>query len=89
MKASHYPGCSLEGAALDYAASIAGATPMLDLDLAEIEDWNCCGASAAPSSDSHLAMTLPARNLALAEAAGLDLVAPCALSLFPQSLKGG
>jgi heterodisulfide reductase subunit B len=79
MKVSYYPGCSLEGTALDYAASIAAVAPMLDLGLAEIEDWNCCGASAAHSIDSHLALTLPARNLALAEAAGLDVVVPCAL----------
>jgi heterodisulfide reductase subunit B len=79
MKVSYYPGCSLEGTALDYAASIAAVAPLLDLDLAEIEDWSCCGASAAHSIDHHLALALPARNLALAEAAGLDVVVPCAL----------
>jgi heterodisulfide reductase subunit B len=79
MKVSYYPGCSLEGTAADYAASIAAVAPLLDLELAEIEDWNCCGASAAHSIDRHLALALPARNLALAEAAGLDVVVPCAL----------
>jgi heterodisulfide reductase subunit B len=79
MKVSYYPGCSLEGTALDYAASIAAVAAMLDLDLAEIEDWNCCGASAAHSIDSHLALALPARNLVRAESAGLDVVVPCAL----------
>ncbi|MFH1597223.1 MAG: CoB--CoM heterodisulfide reductase iron-sulfur subunit B family protein [Pseudomonadota bacterium] len=79
MKVSYYPGCSLEGTAVDYAASIAAVSPLLDLELAEIEDWNCCGASAAHSIDRHLALALPARNLALAEAAGLDVVVPCAL----------
>jgi heterodisulfide reductase subunit B len=79
MKVSYYPGCSLEGTAADYAASITAVAPLVDLELAEIEDWNCCGASAAHSIDHHLALALPARNLALAEAAGLDLVVPCAL----------
>jgi heterodisulfide reductase subunit B len=79
MKVSYYPGCSLEGTALDYAASIAAVAAMLDLSLAEIEDWNCCGASAAHSIDSHLALALPARNLVRAESAGLDVVVPCAL----------
>ncbi len=78
-KVSYYPGCSLEGTARDYAASIAGVANLMDLELAEIEDWNCCGASAAHSIDSHLALALPVRNLALAEAAGLDVVVPCAL----------
>ena len=79
MKVSYYPGCSLEGTAADYAASIAAVTPLLDLELAELEDWNCCGASAAHSLNHQLALELPARNLALARKTGLDLVVPCAL----------
>ncbi len=79
MKVSYYPGCSLEGTAVDYAASIAGVTPLLDMELEEIEDWNCCGATAAHSINHKLSLALPARNLALAEAAGHDVVAPCAL----------
>lgn len=79
MKVSYYPGCSLEGTAADYAASIAGVTPLLDLELAELEDWNCCGASAAHSLSHQLSFELPARNLALARKAGRDLVVPCAL----------
>jgi heterodisulfide reductase subunit B len=79
MKVSYYPGCSLEGTALDYAASIAGVAPLLDVELAELEDWNCCGATAAHSLNHQLALELPARNLDLAQRAGRDLVAPCAL----------
>jgi heterodisulfide reductase subunit B len=79
MKVSYYPGCSLEGTAADYAASIVGVAPLLDLELAELEDWNCCGASAAHSLNHQLAMELPSRNLALAQKAGQDVVVPCAL----------
>jgi heterodisulfide reductase subunit B2 len=79
MKVSYYPGCSLEGTAADYAASIAAITPLLDVELAELEDWNCCGASAAHSLNHQLSLELPARNLALARQTGLDLVVPCAL----------
>jgi heterodisulfide reductase subunit B len=79
MKVSYYPGCSLEGTAADYAASIAGVAPLLGLELAELEDWNCCGASAAHSLNHQLAMELPSRNLALAQKAGQDVVVPCAL----------
>jgi heterodisulfide reductase subunit B len=79
MKVSYYPGCSLEGTAIDYAASIGGVSSLLNLDLEELEDWNCCGATAAHSTNHHLALALPARNLALAEAAGQDVVVPCAL----------
>jgi heterodisulfide reductase subunit B len=79
MKVSYYPGCSLESTAVDYAASIAGVTPLVDLELVELDDWNCCGATAAHSINHDLSIALPARNLALAEKAGLDVVAPCAL----------
>ncbi len=79
MKVSYYPGCSLEGTAADYAASIQAVTPLLGVELAELEDWNCCGASAAHSLNHLLALELPARNLALARRAGLDVVVPCAL----------
>ena len=79
MKVSYYPGCSLEGTALDYAASIAAVTPLLDMELEEIDDWNCCGATAAHSINHKLSLALPARNLVRAEAAGHDVVAPCAL----------
>jgi|UniRef100_A0A7C5ALW8 heterodisulfide reductase subunit B len=79
MKVSYYPGCSLEGTAADYAASIEAVVPLLGVELAELEDWNCCGASAAHSIDHTLALNLPARNLMIAARAGLDLVVPCAL----------
>jgi heterodisulfide reductase subunit B len=79
MKVTYYPGCSLEGTAVDYAASIAGVAPLLDVEMVELFDWNCCGASSAHSLNHQLALQLPARNLALAEKAGRDVVAPCAL----------
>jgi len=78
-KVTYYPGCSLENTAVDYAASISGITPLLDLELEEITDWNCCGATAAHSINHELALALPARNLMTAEKMGRDVVAPCAL----------
>ncbi len=79
MKVTYYPGCSLEGTAVDYAASIAGIAPLLDVELVELFDWNCCGASSAHSLNHQLSLALPARNLGLAAKAGRDVVAPCAL----------
>jgi heterodisulfide reductase subunit B len=80
MKVTYYPGCSLEGTAADYAASISGIAPLLEVELVELFDWNCCGASSAHSLNADLALQLPARNLELASKAGRrDVVAPCAL----------
>ena len=79
MKVSYYPGCSLEATARDYRESLEYVCRELGLELAEVADWSCCGASAAHSTDEFLSLALPARNLVLAEQAGLDLVVPCPL----------
>jgi len=78
MKISFYPGCSLEGMAKDYARSATTVFRQLEIDLIELKDWSCCGATAAHSLSEMMSVMLPARNLAIAETYGLDLVAPCA-----------
>jgi heterodisulfide reductase subunit B len=67
MKYQYYPGCSLEGTALEYNLSTQAVMAALGAELIEIEDWTCCGASAADSTSYLLSLALPARNLALAE----------------------
>jgi heterodisulfide reductase subunit B len=75
---AYYPGCSLESLAKSYDVSTKEVALALDLELKEIEDWNCCGATAYFPVDELLAYTLVARNLAIAERTGLtDFVAPC------------
>ena len=78
MKLSFYPGCSLEGMANDYARSIVAVFKHLGIELIEIEDWSCCGATAAHSLNEMMSVALPARNIAAAEKLGLDIVSPCA-----------
>ena len=79
MKYQYYPGCSLEGTALEYDLSTRAVMAALGTELLEIEDWTCCGASAAESSSSLLALVLPARNLAAAGKQGdvRDILVPC------------
>jgi len=73
-----FPGCSLEKIASSYHHSALEVASALGLELQELDDWNCCGATAYFHVDELLAYTLSARNLALAEKEGLDVVAPCA-----------
>lgn len=79
MKYLYYPGCSLEGTAVEYDASTRVVMETLGAKMTDIEDWTCCGASAADTAGALLSMVLPARNLALAEKAssGSDVVVPC------------
>lgn len=90
MKYAYFPGCSLESTAKEYDLSTRLVMGELDVQLEELHDWNCCGASAAEIRSHLLALALPGRNLALAEAAagaahngngatepGCQLVASC------------
>jgi heterodisulfide reductase subunit B len=74
---AYFPGCSLEKMARSYHESALETTRALDVELEEIEDWNCCGATTYFNIDELLADTLSARNLAIAEQSGLDVIAPC------------
>ncbi len=78
MKLSYYPGCSLEGTALDYDRSVREIFGKLDIELVEIPDWNCCGASSAHMTDHEVGIRLPMRNLLLAAEANNDILVPCA-----------
>ena len=73
----YFPGCSLEKIALSYHLSALETTQKLGIKLTELEDWNCCGATAYFHVDELLAYTLAARNLAMAEKIGSEIVAPC------------
>lgn len=63
MRYHYYPGCSLHGAAIDYQMSIDTTCSKLGIELKEIDDWSCCGATAAIAEDQKLALALGAVNL--------------------------
>jgi heterodisulfide reductase subunit B len=76
---AYYPGCSLHGTAREYASSTEGVCHALGVELEELDDWSCCGASSAHATNPWLGHGLVARNLRLAQATGLkELVLPCA-----------
>jgi heterodisulfide reductase subunit B len=93
METGFYPGCSLKGTSSEYAQSTIALAKAFDINLVEISDWNCCGATAAHNLNHELAVALPARILALAEKQGLmEIVVPCAacynrLSVAQHQLK--
>jgi len=58
---SYFPGCSLsEGTAVAYGISTRAISSVLDMELIELEDWNCCGSTpiAQPMSFSRFALQL-------------------------------
>jgi heterodisulfide reductase subunit B len=75
-----YPGCSMESSAKAYYDSLRKIAPVIGLELEEIEDWNCCGATEYLGISLAPAYSLISRNLALAanQANGSrTVVAPC------------
>ena len=78
MKVSYYPGCSLHGTAKEYDQSVRVVSRALGIELEEIEDWSCCGATSAHSTNFKLSVALPARDLIAAEKKTQDIMVPCA-----------
>jgi heterodisulfide reductase subunit B len=76
LRYAYYPGCSLTTSAKEYDWSTRAVFERLGVELVEIEHWSCCGATPANANEL-LAHALSARNLAWAEARGLDVVVPC------------
>lgn len=77
MRYAYFPGCSLEKNAAAYDRSFRAVIGILDQELVELDDWNCCGATEYFSLNPLPAYSLVARNLALTPDGLTDLVAPC------------
>jgi heterodisulfide reductase subunit B len=78
MEIAYYPGCSLHASSQLYDIQNKLVFKKLNIDLREIEDWNCCGATSASKTNDFLSVALPARNLGIADATGLsEILIPC------------
>ncbi|WP_277287942.1 CoB--CoM heterodisulfide reductase iron-sulfur subunit B family protein [Veillonella montpellierensis] len=77
MKYAFFPGCVLESAAKeDYMATKAVAKK-LGIQIEEIDGWTCCGASHVQDIEPLTTLATNARNIALAEEQGLDVLTVC------------
>lgn len=80
LRYAYFPGCSMDSTGTTYRMSIEFICRRIGLELMEIPDWNCCGATSGHSRGYWLSLALPARSLAIAEKRlpGLDICVPCA-----------
>jgi len=77
MRFAYYPGCSLSATARPYEESVQEVAKILGMELVEVDDWNCCGATAYMNVNEVLAFSLSARNLSLASRIDETLLTPC------------
>ncbi len=77
MAYTYYPGCAIGASSVPYGTSTQAVCRVLGVELNELDDWNCCGATAYIAVRELRAFALSARNLALAKARGDQLITPC------------
>lgn len=86
MKYAFYPGCAVHSSSKEYGDSCRAISKVLDIELVEVPDWNCCGAiDAIYSYKPYYSVALAARNLVLAEKMGMDIVTLCSACYFTLS----
>jgi heterodisulfide reductase subunit B len=75
---TYFPGCSsAEGGSEAYGRSAQLVGKALGAEFAELEDWNCCGSTPSATVNELGSLCMAARNLALAEKQGTNMVTPC------------
>ena len=86
MKYAFWPGCVSKGACPELYDSMIKVSAQLGIELEELYDGNCTGAGVINEQDPELADTLNARNFALAQKMGLDMINICSTCQGVQSL---
>ena len=74
MKLAYYPGCVSRSTGREMDLSTRAVSAALGIELEEIEDWNCCGATHV--SHELVATGLAARNLAQTD---LPIMTSCSI----------
>ena len=77
MKYAYYPGCSLEGTAVDYHESTLAVAQALGIELVEVPSWSCCGSTPAHCTDELLATALPVKNMISAKTVADEMLVCC------------
>jgi heterodisulfide reductase subunit B len=77
LKYAFYPGCTLQSELFGCELSIRETLPRLGVELVDLDGASCCGYQTYNVSSPLVYKYLVARNLALAERLGLDIMTPC------------
>jgi succinate dehydrogenase / fumarate reductase, cytochrome b subunit len=77
VKVAYYPGCVAQESGKELDLATRWVCRALDIELVEFPSFSCCGSGFVDEANEVLNVALNARNLAIAERAGLDLLTIC------------
>ncbi len=79
MKIGYYPGCTSQGTSREFEKSSRLVLEILGVELVEVPEWICCGASPGHQHSKLLSASLNVYNLARASELGLPVMTTCAM----------
>jgi heterodisulfide reductase subunit B len=79
MSPAYFPGCTLSTKAIGYDLSGRAVARALGMELDELPEWQCCGATFPLATDNSMALIAPTRLLAQAQNAGGHVTTLCAI----------
>ncbi|PLY10243.1 MAG: heterodisulfide reductase subunit B [Sulfurimonas sp.] len=77
LKYALFTGCTAKQSTPEQMMSTLAVAKKLDIELVELTEASCCGASHLQDYDDFLSLVLNARNIAYAEKHGLTMVTIC------------
>ncbi|HUW11750.1 MAG TPA: CoB--CoM heterodisulfide reductase iron-sulfur subunit B family protein [Anaerolineae bacterium] len=77
IKVPYFPGCTLNTTAKGFDNALRASTRFLGLELVELPEWNCCGATFPLLVDNVLDLAGPARVLVAGRSEGERLAVAC------------
>ena len=77
MKIAYYPGCVAKESGRELDLATRWVSKALGIELVEFPKFSCCGSGFLDEANELLNVAINARNLAIAETAGLDVMTVC------------
>lgn len=80
MKLNYYPGCTLKNHARNFDDTTVASMAELDVEVQELDRWNCCGTVHGLASDDLIHRAAPVTNLIrVKEAQASEFMTGCAM----------
>lgn len=79
MGISYFPGCTLSTKATGYDRSGRAVAAALGIEMNELEEWQCCGATFPLATDNAMAFVAPTRILSQSQRSGGHVTTLCSI----------